>query len=356
MSEFIAVCPKCRQQILCDTAYIGKRIACPVCLQEISMPAPSQQETQAAAQSASPSPRPSAEPAQPAAKGKPMTLVAVVGGVAVVLAVVAVVLLFHKGSPSPQPSASGSAPATAAPAVAAGSQSPATATPSPQPAAPTLQAPASQCRAIWTFDQDNGNTVNDSSGNNNNAVLVGDKAVWTKSAKVGTGALSLGGSSYAETPGPVVDSAQSFSVTAWVNIAGFDKQHNQTVVSIDGSEISGFYLMVYHMGPRFAFNRSDSDDRRSERSMASSSFNVSPNTWYHLAGVNDADAKTLSLYVNGKLEETVPYEKGWQALGKTAIGRGYYGHTNVDFLNGTVDEVRVYSYVLSADEIKKLAK
>ena len=40
MSEFISVCPKCRQRILCDTAYAGNRVACPVCLLEIIMPEP----------------------------------------------------------------------------------------------------------------------------------------------------------------------------------------------------------------------------------------------------------------------------------------------------------------------------
>lgn len=208
---------------------------------------------------------------------------------------------------------------------------------------------------IWTFDQDSGSTVTDATGNGNNATLVGDKAAWTKSAKVGTGALSLGGASYAEAPGAVIDTTRSFTVTAWVNIAAMDKQHNQTFVSTDGNEISGFYLMLYHSGSRFVFNRADSDDKSATRTMAGASFAAVPNTWYHLAGVYDADAKTLSLYVNGNLEQTVPYDKAWQATGKTAIGRGFYGHANVDFVNGTIDDVRLYSSVLTAAQIAALA-
>lgn len=185
---------------------------------------------------------------------------------------------------------------------------------------------------------------------------MGDKATWSKAAKVGSGALSLSSSSYAEVPGAVINTARSFTVSAWVNIAAMDKQHNQTVVSIDGNEISGFFLMLYHSGPRFVFNRSDSDDKTATRTMAAASSIAVPNKWYHLAGVYDADAKTLSLYVNGNLEQTVPYDKGWQAAGKTAIGRGFYGHANVDFVNGTIDDVRLYSSALTADEIKKIAE
>jgi hypothetical protein len=40
MSEYISICPKCHQRILCDTAYAGKSVACPVCLQVITMPEP----------------------------------------------------------------------------------------------------------------------------------------------------------------------------------------------------------------------------------------------------------------------------------------------------------------------------
>ena len=39
MSEYLSLCPQCSQRILCDTRYAGQRVACPVCLREIIMPA-----------------------------------------------------------------------------------------------------------------------------------------------------------------------------------------------------------------------------------------------------------------------------------------------------------------------------
>ena len=303
----------------------------------------------------------SAPSASVGGKRNSLVLVVVVGASILILAGAVTMLFLHTNSsvapPTPM-SETAVTPATTTPPtpapVTATTQA-ATATPAPT----TATAPAgtsNPCRTIWTFDQDNGNAAIDATGNGNNATLVGDKATWTKSAKVGSGALNLGGSSYAEAPGAVVNTAQSFTVTAWVNLAAMDKQHNQTFVSMDGNEISGFYLMLFHSGSRFVFNRSDGDDKSATRTMAMASFAAALNTWYHLAGVYDADAKTISLYVNGNLEQTVPYAGAWQATGKTAIGRGFYGHANVDFVDGTIDDVRLYSSALTADEIKKVAE
>jgi alpha-N-arabinofuranosidase len=352
MSEFIGACPKCQQQILCDTAYVGKRVACPVCLQEITMPAPLSRGAAAGPAELAPG------VSRPETAGRQnLMIVAIAVGVGLLALAVGAIAIFALRKPSqptaPAPGAVASAPVPkSVPApVAATVQNPA----SVQEPADALRRTQDPCRAIWTFDEDNGTTVPDTTGNGNLATLVGDKAVWTGAAKVGSGALSLGGLSYAETPGPVVNTAQSFSVVAWVNISAFDNQHNQTVVSVDGAEISGFYLMLYHSGPKFAFNRSDGDDKRATRTMATATFNAVPNIWYHLAGVFDAGAKTLSLYVNGNLEQTVPFGGAWQAMGKTAIGRGFYGHANVDFLNGTVDDVRLYSTALTAAQVQALA-
>jgi hypothetical protein len=84
MSEFISTCPKCRQQILCETAYIGHRVACPVCMQEIIMPTPSQQPTGASQTPPPDQPQSSAS----GAKSSSSKMVIIVGAVAVVLVLV----------------------------------------------------------------------------------------------------------------------------------------------------------------------------------------------------------------------------------------------------------------------------
>jgi hypothetical protein len=371
MSEFISTCPKCRQQILCDTVYVGKRIACPLCLQEITMPeppSPNRPTPVATAPAASAPPTPKVP--VPAPRNLPVVALAI-GAVVLVLATVAIVLVLQKSrsvavttpavTPAAMPAAAPVAvpiPAPAVTPVATPAPAAAVAPPPVQkaPATPVANTAPDECRALWTFDQDSGTTAIDATGNGYNLTLVGDQANWSKNSKVGAAALSLAQSSYAQTAGPVVNTTHSFTVAAWVNLAVIDKVHSQTVVSIDGNEVSAFYLQMNRgAGNRFVFNRMDADDKSATRAMAKAPFAVATNTWYHLAGVYDADAKTLSLFVNGKLEDTVPYVSAWPASGKTAIGRGLFGKAKGDFLTGTIDDVRFYAGALTAPEIRILA-
>ena len=214
------------------------------------------------------------------------------------------------------------------------------------------------CRAHWTFDQLSGMTAIDSSGNGFNATLVGDHATLTKEARLGGGALKLSDNCYAETAGPVVDTLHSFTVAAWVNFNLIEKDGCQTVLAIDGTNASAFYLQLNHpAGDRFVFLRREKDnaDLEAKQFVARSDFSPERNTWYHVAGVYDAAAKTISLYVDGRLQESVPFAIPWHGVGKTSIGRGLFSSNNLDFLKGSIDDVRFYATVLTAEQIQMLA-
>jgi hypothetical protein len=69
---------------------------------------------------------------------------------------------------------------------------------------------------------------------------------------LGPRALSVnGGQQYAAAAGPVIDTTQSFTVSAWVNLNSTGGY--QTFVSQDGSQVSGFYLQLRGDSHRFAF-------------------------------------------------------------------------------------------------------
>jgi hypothetical protein len=373
MSEFISLCPKCRQRILCDTQYMGTRVACPLCLQEIVMPAPPAESRPGATAPGFAHRHPAA------ARKKNMPLVVVVIAAAVlVLAAAATIWYFngakHAPSLATKPAVRAAPAPPAAPAVPAAPGVPAArpaVPPSAQPVAapvavpparplppvrPTSADAAQALRAWWTFDQDGGTLVSDHSGNGYHATLVGSRAHWTQAARGGSGALSLGGASYAETEGPVVDTTKSFTVTAWVYVNAIEKGSFSTFVSLDGAVVSGFYLQLNSWArDRFVFNRLESDDHAASTIMAKATFDTELHTWYHLAGVYDADAATLSLYVNGTLQQTVAFTTPWQATGRTAIGRGFYRGNKVDFIKGMVADVRIYASALKPEAIQALA-
>jgi len=216
---------------------------------------------------------------------------------------------------------------------------------------PTL--PASP-KAHWTFNDGSGTTASDSSGNNNPGTLYGG-ATWTSSSRVGSHAINFDGSNNAvvDVPNPVVDTSQSYAVAAWVKMNS--TTNFQTFASIDGNNVSGFFLQYCAACGRFAFSALASDNSSATPTRAVSNAAPTIGTWYHLVGVYDAGAKSISLYVNGVLQQTVSYTTAWRAPFHTVIGRGKFNGTGTDFVNGAIDDVWMFNRVLSQQEIYALA-
>jgi alpha-L-arabinofuranosidase len=225
----------------------------------------------------------------------------------------------------------------------------------PALAAPALPAagPAAQPSGHWTFDEGSGTTAADSSGGNHPLTLTGG-ASWGPGV-VGPHALSLvGPGQFAQSAGTVIDTTESFTVSAWVNLSnthGF-----QTFVSQDGSQISGFFLQLRGDTGQFAFTRPAYDSPKALGIIATAPNIIpQPNEWYLLTGVYDSVGQTISLYVNGALQQTVSFVPNWQAGGPLAVGRGFFNGNPTDFVSGSIDDARTYSGVLSAGAIAQLA-
>ena len=224
----------------------------------------------------------------------------------------------------------------------------------PTLAVPPLAAAAPTLTGHWTFDEGTGTTAADSSGNNDPLTLE-DGASWGPGI-VGPHSLAVSTPSqqYAQSAGPVIDTTQSFTVSAWVYLTSTSGY--QTFVSQDGTQISGFFLQLRADTGRFAFTRPAYDSPKALGIIASAPNIIpQPNEWYHLAGVYDEARQTISLYVNGALQQTVSYVPNWGATGPLAVGRGFFNSGMVDFVSGNIDDVRTYAGALGAGAISQLA-
>ena len=195
----------------------------------------------------------------------------------------------------------------------------------------------------WPCDEGAGQTVADKSGHHRDGFFQAG-AKWTTDAKVGTGAVSFPDPGGVETSGPVVDTTKSYTVACWVRVdklTGFE-----TFVSIDGDDKSGFFLQVHSDGNRFTFAL--------DPVHAFAPVSPEPGQWYHLAGVYDASAKTLSVFVNGELQAREQAPPANRATGNTAFGRAKFGGNYVDFVNGSIDDIRVYDIALQPADIMAL--
>ncbi|HLI58857.1 MAG TPA: LamG-like jellyroll fold domain-containing protein [Solirubrobacteraceae bacterium] len=213
----------------------------------------------------------------------------------------------------------------------------------------------------WTFDEGSGSmAANSVSGGEPLALQNG--AGWGPGT-VGPYALSLNGAGeqYAQTADPVIDTAHSFTVSAWVyldNTNGY-----QTFVSQDGvpeadrtgSDISGFFLQLRADTHQFAFTLPNYESTAAGAVIATDAKVIpQPDEWYLLTGVYNAGARTASLYVNGTLAQTVKRVPRWAATGPLAVGRSLY-HADTDFVSGRIDDVRTYRGALSGAQIAALA-
>ncbi|HUO09697.1 MAG TPA: LamG-like jellyroll fold domain-containing protein [Phycisphaerae bacterium] len=212
---------------------------------------------------------------------------------------------------------------------------------------PTVPTPA----AAWTFDEGTGTTAADSSGNGHNLTLSAG-ASWT-AGNVGTNALKVNGTAtgVATATGPVVDTGGSFTVSAWVNLATVSGY--ETVVSIAGTNVAGFFFGLRQDTGAFSFARIPSDSTTSATVIAATSAPAA-NTWYHIVGVDDATAGTLTLYVDGQSQGSAIFTSGWTATGDTLIGHGFYNGSQVDYVNGSIDDVQFFSSALSAAQVAAL--
>ncbi|MFF7341975.1 LamG domain-containing protein [Streptomyces sp. NPDC008163] len=185
---------------------------------------------------------------------------------------------------------------------------------------------------------------------------------WTKSdGSTGRGDKGLqldGATGYASTPKQILSTNTSFTVAGWVRLEG--TAHNYAMISQDGVNRSPFSLGFDQPSKKWSFRAVNADapaDGTWSYAKAASANPAATHVWTHLAGVFDAgdpdagEAPTLSLYVNGVLQSTVPYATPWAATGPLQIGRMRWSETYTDYFPGVIDEVSVWQSARSKDQI-----
>jgi RHS repeat-associated protein len=198
----------------------------------------------------------------------------------------------------------------------------------------------------WPLTEASGTAAGDASGAAQTAYLSG-------SAAFSGGALSLTGGT-AATAGPVLDTTQSFTVSAWVklNTAGTSYQG---ILSQDGQQDSGFCLQYTPSPGKWAFCRVGTDTVNGTVIRASSTTTPVAGAWTHLVGVYNAGNGAMTLYVNGAAQGSATDTTPFASTGPLVIGRTKYnGNTASDPLNGSVSNVQVYQRALSATDVSTL--
>ena len=194
--------------------------------------------------------------------------------------------------------------------------------------------------AAYNFNEGSGSTVADASGNGNTGTISG--ATWTTGGRFG-GALSFNGS----TSWVTVNDAASLHLTtgvtleAWVKLSALAGWEAAIIKETPGG-------LSYAMYANTAQNRPASVIHTSSDINMYGTAQVPLNTWTHLT--TTYDGTTLRLYVNGTevINQAVTGSMPVSASPLRIGGDSVWG----EYLNGLIDEVRVYNRALSAAEIQ----
>ncbi|MFC3983046.1 LamG domain-containing protein [Streptosporangium jomthongense] len=146
-----------------------------------------------------------------------------------------------------------------------------------------------------------------------------------------------------------LNTATSFTVSAWVKLAG--KGADSTVVSQRGTGNRAFFLSYLAAQDRWAMTIPSQDTAGATASSALSTTVPRAGVWTHLTGVYDAGIRSVQLYVNGTLEATVGDVTAWDASGAFQVGGGWGGSP----LDGAVAEVRAWNRAIATTEAAAIA-
>ncbi|WP_143219171.1 LamG domain-containing protein [Actinokineospora bangkokensis] len=236
---------------------------------------------------------------------------------------------------------------------------------------------AALLKGAWSIDDTWGTSASDQVGALNPGqtphplALRGDAAwaqgwskgnSWTQTDELGLkdgtrGGMFLTSTGFLETSAPVLNTAQSFSVAAWVYMTDANTFH--TVLSQDGNSVSSFFLQYNHTQNKWAVVMPSTDQSGVAATVATSSDSSAVpllNTWTHLTATYDAPAKQVSLYVDGrKVGSATGSTAAWNATGPFVFGAGKYNGNRVDHFPGTVDDAQAWQRVLSPQDVHDLA-
>jgi large repetitive protein len=204
----------------------------------------------------------------------------------------------------------------------------------------------------WRLNQTSGVTAVDSSGTGNTAQVSPTGVSWSGGAN--PAAVFNGSGGYIATNGPVIDTSQSFTVSAWANLSSLAA--NSTLVSQNGAVENGFELH-YATTLGWSFSRMSADSTSHTTANATTGTITAPTgVWTHVVGVFNAATGTVSVYVNGvnNPADNATMTTPWNATGPLQIGRRLNGGAYGEYLTGSVANVQVYNRALSGSEVAAL--
>lgn len=208
------------------------------------------------------------------------------------------------------------------------------------------ETPPVQPAGMWPLDDGSGTTAADLGTGHHPAALSGTTVWQPGSLLVNQGT--------ATTTGPVLNTASSYTISAWVRLDSTIA--TATILGQDGNQQSAFLLKYDAAKNRWSLSGPSGDAAGATTVDAVSPAPPSIGVWTQIAGVYDASARALTLYVDGRVAGTTSYTTAFAANGPFTIGRGRSNGASAAFADGSIADARAYQAALDPGQVSWLAQ
>ena len=182
-----------------------------------------------------------------------------------------------------------------------------------------------------------------------NIEIINNGATINDNGKIGKCYSFNGSNNYLRFKYPMSNLINNWSFCCWVKF-----NQNKTETLISSRKSAGYGMSIFHIGGQLRFDNG-TDSAQSQQTFSST---ISLNIWQHIAIIQDQT--TRKLYINGILVSTInamPIISGNTAQ-YILVGASSTSDStpSANYLNGYLNDLRIYDHALSAREVKELAK
>ena len=199
--------------------------------------------------------------------------------------------------------------------------------------------------AYWKFDEGTGTTANDSSGQGNYGNIVNGPSWQNEENCVFDKCMAFNASEYVDLGNPKsLQITESQTISMWLKPANFSARRNPYAKAYGGEgtitqETSGTLNYYYgtagtNSSPYQGFNSGQS---------------LTLNEWNYITIVRDLENMKLRWYINGK--ETSETNASYAAATASSL-TAYIGNGYTNRYAGLIDEVKIYPYARTEEQIK----
>lgn len=194
----------------------------------------------------------------------------------------------------------------------------------------------------------------DATANANNGTWYGTEAYDV--APYGVAAKFNGTNSYIGASNSVQQPTTNFSVSIWTKLDSLTGGGSSGSIGFIGNfrtgntPQEGFAIAKVSTENSFSFWADGTANSKGGKVIGTTV--IQTGIWYHVVGTYDG--ANVKIYVNGTLENSVSYTSTPATTDQPLVVGRWYGNFSDYYLNGQIDQTRIYSTALDSDQVSEL--